>query len=208
MSNQHIIEIGGSYELKELVELLKRCQDLYGESAKVSVDGHDGGAKLFITSMVTKLKISDVGLQLIKLSEGYRDKIYKDQAGLDTIGYGHLLTSADKASKRFENGLTESIAADVLRDDVKDAEDAVNDLVKVNLSQNQFDALVDFTFNLGRNALKASTLLKKLNAGEYDAVPVELLKWNKVRNPKTKKLEPSAGLSKRRQREVDLWSKI
>lgn len=152
------------------------------------------------------MKISDAGLKLLKLSEGWRNKIYLDQAGLQTIGYGHLLTSDDKASGRYSDGITETSGTDILKRDVEFAENAVTALVKVPLSQNQFDALVDFTFNLGKGALASSSLLKKLNAGDYKIVPSELLKWNKVRNPKTKQLEINSGLTKRRQREADLWN--
>lgn len=153
------------------------------------------------------MKTSDDGLKMIEKSEGTVLKIYLDQAGLETIGIGHLLTPEDKASDRFKNGITKDEALELLRDDVKIAEDAVNSLVKVSLTQNQFDALVDFTFNLGVGALSKSSLLKKLNAGDHAAVPAEFMKWNKVRNPKTGQLEPLAGLTKRRQKEADLWNR-
>jgi lysozyme len=153
------------------------------------------------------MKTSDSGLKMITLAEGNVLKIYKDQAGLDTIGVGHLLTADDKSSGRFTNGITAEQSMELLRHDVVAAENAVNSLVKVSLTQNQFDALVDFVFNLGKGALQVSTLLKKLNAGNKDAVPAEFLKWNKVRNPKTKQLEVNKGITRRRQREADLWKK-
>lgn len=153
------------------------------------------------------MDVSDNGLNLIKQSEGFVGHIYRDQAGLDTIGYGHLLTQADKASGRFLGGIDEAGATTLLRTDVSAAVAAVNSLVKVKLTQNQFDALVDFTFNLGRGALAVSTLLKLLNAGNYAAVPGQLLVWNKVRDPKTNQLVPSQGLTLRRQREAELWNR-
>lgn len=156
--------------------------------------------------VVIRMKTSDKGLEMIKLAEGSVLRIYKDQAGLDTIGIGHLLTEDDKKSQRFKDGITEEQAMDLLREDVGKAEQSVARLVKVKLTQNQFDALVDFVFNLGEGALKKSTLLRRLNEGDYAEVPAEFLKWNKVRNPKTGNLEPYKGLTRRRQREADLWN--
>lgn len=161
---------------------------------------------LFDGSYLCVVKTSDKGLEFIKKNEGCVLHIYKDTAGLDTIGVGHLLTAEDKQSGRFAHGITEQQALDLLRVDAAQAERAVNDLVRVSLTQDQFDVLVDFTFNLGRGALQVSTLLKKLNAGDHAAVPAELMKWNKVRNPRTKQLEPSRGITLRRQREADMWS--
>lgn len=152
------------------------------------------------------MKISDAGLDIIKHSEGFVGHIYKDIAGLDTVGFGHLLTADDKAAGRFLHGVTLQEATDLLRVDVGSAERAVDGLVKVPLNQHQYDALVDFVFNLGRAALAGSSLLKLLNAGNYAAVPGQLLLWNKARDPKTGKLVPSSGLTLRRQREAQLWS--
>lgn len=154
----------------------------------------------------SKMKISDRGLELIQRSEGLVYQVYKDQAGLDTIGYGHLLTEAEKKNKTFSKGLTAEEATELLKKDVEKAEHSVLSLVKVSLNQNQFDALVDFTFNLGEGKLKSSTLLKHLNAGKHHLVPTELLKWCKAKNPKTGQLTTLPGLFKRRQREVDLWN--
>ena len=152
------------------------------------------------------MKVSDAGLDLIKHSEGFVDHIYEDSAGLPTVGYGHLLTADDKASGRFLKGITWEQATDLLRIDVGVAEQTVSTLVKVPLNQNQFDALVDFTYNLGRNALAVSTLLKRLNAGDYAAIPGQLMLWDKVRDPKTGQLVESSSLRLRRQREAQLWS--
>lgn len=152
------------------------------------------------------MKISDDGLKFIKREEGTRLKIYKDVCGYDTVGVGHLLTEEEKASGVFNDGITEEQALELLRKDVGEAEKAINDLVKVPLTQEQYDALCSFCFNLGRAALRSSNLLKKLNAQDYAAVPAEFLKWNKARNPSTKKLEVSKGLAARRQREAELFA--
>ena len=154
------------------------------------------------------MKMSDAGLKMLKELEGSVKHIYRDSAGLDTIGVGHLLTEDEKKTNKFKDGLTDEQIIDLLREDVKHAENAVASLVKVNLNQNQIDTLISFTFNVGRGALASSSLLRKLNAGDHDAVPVELMKWNKLRNPKTRKLEASKGLTKRREREATCWVMI
>lgn len=153
-----------------------------------------------------KMKISDKGLDLIKTFEGFSPNVYKDQAGLDTIGYGHLITDDEKGAGTFAIKLTPGEATELLRRDATHAEEAVNKLVKVSLTENQFSALCSWTFNLGVNALRTSTLLKRLNKGDYDLAS-EFLKWSKVRNPKTGKLETSQGLLTRRQKEAELFSK-
>lgn len=152
------------------------------------------------------MKLSDAGLELIKHFEGLRLHVYKDGAGLETIGYGHLLTSMDKTSGRFTAGLTEPQALELLRRDAEGAEAAVNACVHVPITQAQFDALVSFTFNLGAAALGQSQLLRKLNSGHPEQVPAEFVKWNKLRSPKTGQLEASPGLTMRREREAKRWS--
>lgn len=115
--------------------------------------------------------LSQRGVDLIKGFEGLRLSAYKDSAGVWTIGYGH--TSGVKPGQRISQAQAEQF----LRSDVKWAEQAVRDNVKVPISQNQFDALTSFTFNLGAGALKSSTLLKKLNAGDTAGAQAEFGKW-------------------------------
>jgi len=141
------------------------------------------------------MQISDQGLQLVKQSEGFRSAVYLDPVGLPTVGYGHLL----KQGESFPNGVTEAQATDLLRADVSSAENAVSSLVTVPLTQGQFDALVDFTYNLGAGNLKSSTLLKLLNAGNYQGAADEFPKWNKAGG----KVLP--GLTIRRQAERSLF---
>lgn len=117
------------------------------------------------------LSLSRNGLDLIKSFEGLRLKAYQDSAGVWTIGYGHT------GGVRPGQQISQAQAEQYLRGDVRWAEQAVRDNVKVPISQNQFDALVSFTFNLGPNALKNSTLLKKLNAGDYAGAQAEFGKW-------------------------------
>lgn len=153
------------------------------------------------------MKISDKGLEFIKQEEGCVLHIYKDVGGAETIGVGHLLTPDDKATGRFINGITDEQAIDLLRSDVLKAEADIASRVKVPLTQNQYDALCSFVFNVGGGALGISTLLKLINAGEYQKAAIQFLSWDKVRDPKTKKLVSNKGLAGRRKREMELWLK-
>lgn len=112
--------------------------------------------------------------QAIKTAEGLRLTAYKDGGGVWTIGYGH--TGAD-----VREGLTIPLseAERLLTRDLRVAEGHVNDAVKVKLTQNQFDALVSFVYNVGGGAFRSSTLLKLLNAGDYGNAADQLLRWNK-----------------------------
>ena len=142
-----------------------------------------------------QMTISDAGVALVEKHEGFRAQVYKDGAGYPTIGYGHRL----KGSESFPNGITLEQGTDLLKQDLQTAETAVNTLVKVPLAQPQFDALVDFTYNVGAGNLEASTLLAELNKGDYSAVPAEFVKWIYAGG----KVEP--GLVTRRQDEAKLW---
>ena len=120
------------------------------------------------------MKISANGLGLLIHFEGFRDKAYRDSAGVWTIGYGS--TKGVHAGQR----ITRDQAAIRLADDVSQAESAVSRLVAVPLTQGQFDALVSFVYNLGAGGLAKSTLLKRLNAGDYPGAADEFLKWVKA----------------------------
>jgi lysozyme len=141
------------------------------------------------------MKLSAAGLALLKVSEGFRSKMYFDSAGLPSIGYGHKILPHE----RFPDGIDEPRAAEILAADLAGAESAVGSLVKVPLTQGQFDALVDFTFNLGRGRLAYSTLLKMLNGGQYDAAADQLLRWDQAGGSVNK------GLAIRRATERNLW---
>ena len=141
------------------------------------------------------MQFSAAGLELLKRSEGFRSRTYLDVAGLPTIGYGHRLLHPES----FSNGIDEAQAERILLSDVREAEQAILRLVKVPLNQGQFDALVDFCFNLGEGKLAESTLLKDLNAGRYDAAQEQLLRWDHAGS------QENAGLKARREAEVQLW---
>ena len=141
------------------------------------------------------MKLSTTGMELLKNSEGFRSHVYLDVAGFPTIGYGHRLLHRDS----FPNGIDEPQAANLLACDVRDAEQAVQRLVKVPLTQGQFDALVDFCFNLGAGRRIASTLLKCLNAGRYDDAAEQLLLWDHASG------QECSALKARREAETELW---
>ena len=140
------------------------------------------------------MKTSQAGKDLIISFEGIRLQAYKCPAGVWTIGVG----STQPPVKPGEV-LTKKEAMDRFDRDLVKYENAVDRLVKVPLTQNQFDALVSFTFNVGEGALAKSTLLKKLNAGDYDAVPAELMKWTKGGGKEL------PGLVRRRRAEAAMW---
>jgi lysozyme len=142
-----------------------------------------------------RMELSAEGLQLIKQSEGFRSRQYLDVSGLATIGYGHRVVPPES----FPNGVTEEQATALLLSDVRRAEQAVSHLVAVPLSQGQFDALVDFCFNVGAGRLATSTLLKELNAGQYAHAGLELLRWDCAAG------QPNADLKARRTAELQLW---
>lgn len=141
------------------------------------------------------MDFSTAGMDLLKRSEGFRSCVYRDAAGFPTIGYGHRLHHPES----FPNGITEPQAANLLACDVRDAEQAVQRLVKVPLAQGQFDALVDFCFNLGAGRLSASSLLEDLNAGRYDEAAQQLLLWDHAGG------QEIAALKTRREAEAELW---
>ena len=141
-------------------------------------------------------------IDIIKHFEGLFLHPYLCPAGVPTIGYG---------STRYPNGtkvtmqdkpITEGMAQTILLATLQNYTDAVNRYVKVPLNQNQFDALVDFAYNVGNGAFLGSTLLKLLNLGNYKQASLEFNKWTHADG---KVLE---GLVKRRQAETDLFKKV
>ncbi|MGA8041589.1 MAG: lysozyme [Terracidiphilus sp.] len=141
------------------------------------------------------MQFSAAGLAVLKQAEGLRAQTYLDAAGYPTIGYGHRLVHPEC----YPHGITEEQASVILEWDVREAEQAVERLVRVPLTQGQFDALVDFTFNLGSGQLASSTLLHDLNTGLYEAAAEQLLRWDHAGN------EVVAGLKARREAEFNLW---
>ncbi|MBD2465104.1 lysozyme [Oscillatoria sp. FACHB-1407] len=147
------------------------------------------------TTKPGKGKINQAGLDLIKQFEGLKLEAYICPAGVPTIGYGTT------AGVKMGDRITAEQAEVLLRKDVEKFERAVVNAVKVPLTENQFSALVSFTYNLGAGALQKSTLLKLLNQGNYEAAAQEFPKWNKAAG------KVLTGLTRRRQAEQALFLK-
>jgi RHS repeat-associated protein len=143
-----------------------------------------------------QMSLSQKGLEFIERHEGYSDRVYNDSAGNPTIGYGHLI----KEGEDFSKGITKEKAGELLSQDTKAAVDAVNGKVTGKLSQTKFDALVDFTYNLGGGNLGKSTLLKNINAGK-DLTQRNFTDWNRAGGKVVN------GLTNRRVDEWNLFSK-
>ncbi len=141
------------------------------------------------------MQFSTAGLDLLKKSEGFRSHPYLDVAGLSTIGYGHRALPLES----FLNGIDEEQAIQMLHEDISQAEESVRRLVKVALTQGQYDALVDFVYNLGGKRLAASSLLRELNFGRYGAAADQLLLWDHAGRSEV------SGLKARREAEFHLW---
>jgi lysozyme len=120
------------------------------------------------------MKTSDGGVKFIASQEGFVPHVYLDQASIPTIGYGHVMRPGDPTTVTVDQALA------MLHTDVGYAEEAVNLLVRVPLSQNAFDALVSFTFNVGTGSLSTSALLHLLNQGRSDQAADEFLKWDHI----------------------------
>lgn len=140
-------------------------------------------------------KVTPFVIDKLKQWEGCRLVAYRDSGGVWTIGYGHTGLDVYSGMKISQERADRLLASDLLR-----FERAVNEAVKVALSDNQYGALVSFAFNVGVDAFKKSTLLRKLNRGEYSAVPGELARWNKAGG------KTLAGLVNRRAAEAGLWA--
>ena len=143
---------------------------------------------------VNNLTYSKDGLTLTEQFEGCRLVAYQDQVGVWTIGDGH--TGSGVVSGLT---ITQDQAEDLLTSDVAASAAYVNAAVMVELQQNEFDALVDFVFNLGRGAFAGSTLLKNLNAGQFDAAAAQFDLWDHAGG------QVVAGLLRRRQAEQAMF---
>ncbi len=143
------------------------------------------------------MKPSNKLIDIIKECEGYRGDAYQDVVGVCTIGYGTTRINGEKVTLGMT--CTKEEAEQYIFDEVDPMAERVTAMVKVEINQNQFDALCDFCYNLGTGSLAGSTLLKKLNAGDYEGAANEFGKWNKAGGKEL------AGLTKRRALERDLF---
>ena len=139
------------------------------------------------------MQISKTGIELLKHFEGCELKAYQDSVGVWTIGYGH--------TKGIYEGLeiTQSEAEKMLQDELPEYEGYVTDKVVPMLQQHEYDDLVCWVYNLGPTNLSSSTMLKKLNAGEFKEVPFQMKRWDKAGG------QPLLGLTRRRNAEALLF---
>lgn len=146
------------------------------------------------------MQLSEEGLNLIKEFEGFRSNPYKCSAGVTTIGYGSTYYRNGKKVSMLDKPISEDEAKSLLAYIAnKDFGEFVNKVVKVELNQNQFDALVSFAYNLGNGNLQNSTLLKKVNQKDFVGASKEFVKWNKAGGKEL------VGLTRRREKERDLF---
>lgn len=144
------------------------------------------------------MQTSDKGIALIKEFEGCKLTAYQDSVGVWTIGYGWT-QPVDGKPIRAGMTIKQETAERLLKTGLVSYESDVSRLVKVGLTQGQFDAMVSFTYNLGARSLSTSTLLRKLNAGDYAGAADEFLRWNKAGG------KVLNGLSRRREAERALF---
>jgi lysozyme len=148
-------------------------------------------------------RTSQAGIDFIKQFEGKKLTAYKDIAGLWTIGYGHLI----KPNESYLIGatITEAEAEKLLRDDLKQFENAVNQTItEIKLTQNQFDALVSLAFNIGVSAFRNSSLVRNINAKlPASDIRGRWIVWNKARVNGV--LQEVKGLTRRREAEIEMY---
>lgn len=149
--------------------------------------------------MKNNYRVSEDGIKMLVEFEGEILKVYKDPIGLPTLGVGHLVTAAEKKDYPVGKRITRAESRRFLREDLKRFEDAVNSLVTVPITQNQFDALVSLAFNIGEGGFKRSSVLRNLNNRRFSAAADAFLAWNKAGG---KALE---GLTRRRQTERSVF---
>lgn len=149
-------------------------------------------AALAAVAMLFSRSASAAGVQLLRQFEAFSPSVYYDESGRPHIGYGHLI----KAGESFPRPISHAEGEALLKIDLQPVQDALKRLVKVSLNQNQIDALSSFIFNVGVQAFADSTLLKKLNTGDYAGAANEFPRWNKVTVDGVKQV--SDGLTYRR----------
>lgn len=195
---QEAVTLGqaGASAIKNITE---KFYDLSPEDREATIQSlHQAQFPLvddFVQQFIPSGPICQAGIDLIKQFEGCRLDAYQDPAGIWTIGYGHT------HGVNYGQSITQAEADKYLLEDITEALGHVSTLVTVPLSENQRAALTSFVFNLGAANLQKSTLLRQLNEGNYECVPVELLRWVHAGG---KRLQ---GLVNRRQAEGDLFLK-
>lgn len=147
------------------------------------------------------MRASINGINLIKQFEGCRYSPYRDSVGLWTVGYGHLIGDGKSLPSGDNRVFTQKEIDDFLVNDLMHVESGISVLIRVPITQNQFDALCSFCYNLGVGTLQKSTLLKDINSSLWDAAANDILKFHFAGGVSL------PGLVKRRQAEHDLFIK-
>lgn len=143
--------------------------------------------------------INEATRQLVRDFEGLRLRAYLCPAGRWTIGYGHTSGVTEG------HVITREEAERLLEQDLNEAAEHVDRLIRVPLTDNQRGALTSLVLNIGALRFMSSTLRQVLNDGRYDAVPEQIRRWNKARHPTTGQMIVLPGLARRREAEVALW---
>ncbi len=159
-----------------------------------------GGQNNRDVAMARITKTGLAGIMLIKAFEGFRSYPYLCRAGVPTIGYGSTYYPDGKRVTLDDSPITEKQAQDLLMTVITFYEKGVDSITTDLINQNQFDALVSFSFNCGVEALRTSTLLRKINTNIFDkSIPSEFKRWNKSGGKVT------SGLVRRRAAEAELY---
>ena len=208
-----LLKVGSTgAQVKELQQLLSLREDsVFGIDTLKAVKSFqaknglisDGivGSKTFEALATNKKQsnnLSDNGMKLLEQFEGLRLEAYLDSAGIATIGFG-TIKYPNGSKVKLGDKITKAQAKEYKIHDLKEFEKTVNMSTTVTLSQNQYDALVSLSYNIGSSAFKNSTLLKKLNIGDYKGAADQFLVWNKAGGKKVQ------GLVNRREAERNLF---
>lgn len=182
------------------IDTLKAVKDFQIKNGLMS-DGVVGSKTWeFLTKNTPKHSLSNKGMKLLEQFEGLRLEAYLDSASIATIGFGSIKYPNGNKVKLGDK-ITKAQAKEYKLHDLKEFVSTVNTYVKVPLTQNQYDALVSLSYNIGSSAFKNSTLLNKLNSGDYKGAAEQFLVWNKVNSKRVQ------GLVNRREAERNLFLK-
>lgn len=146
------------------------------------------------------LSITHAGVHFIATMEDFSPVVYEDQAGKQTIGYGHLV----RAGERWDR-ITQGEALDLMMRDIAREIAQVDAVLRVELQPFEADAVISWAFNVGGHSASRSSLIRLLNIGNTEGAANQFLRWDKITDPKTGKKIVSRGLRRRRERERGLF---
>ncbi len=151
-------------------------------------------------------KTSERGIALIKKWESFFARAYLDPVNVWTIGWGTITDPALGIFVKEGMVIDRATGEKWMRAELTDKEARVYKMLRVPVTQNQFDALMSFTYNTGTGNLAKSTLLKVLNQGKYEEVPAQLMRWVNGQDRKTGQWKKLRGLENRRRDECRMWN--